>query len=70
MTDKPGLNWTPPEEIALLDAESLAIVDDLIRTLATPTPQGVSAADVGTFDPYAEHNIGWLKAAHEQAQQG
>ena len=65
-----GKDWRPPAEIELLDEGALALVDELIRTLAGQNAgSDVSAepSELKAYDPYEEANLGWLKAAREAA---
>lgn len=65
-----GKEWRPPAEIEMLDDEALALVDELIRTLAQQTKDTdvpTEPSELQVFDPYAESNLGWLKAAREAA---
>lgn len=65
--DNPAARWTPPVEIESLDEDALGLVDEFIRALAAE--QGTASEPVvAGFDPYAEANLGWLRAAHEQTK--
>lgn len=65
-----GKDWRPPAEIELLGEEALALVDELIRTLAgqgAGSDVSVEPSELKAYDPYEEANLGWLKAAREAA---